>query len=59
MLDVNLCNILTEIQSTGITEAKMERSGVDFTATNALNTAISQFTALVLITPLQPAAGDA
>ena len=50
--------IPTEIKSTGITEAIIEHSEADFTTPNALDTAILQFTTLVLSPPLQEATGE-
>jgi len=51
MLDADLYKIPTEIKSTGITEAIMGSRKVNFTITNALDTAVLQFTALVLSLP--------
>jgi hypothetical protein len=50
---LKLASIVTKIKPTGITEAIMESSEVNFATPNALGAAILQFTALVLIRTLK------
>ena len=49
----------TKIKSTGIAEAIMENGGVNFTMSNAPDTVILQFAALVLSPTVQEATGEA
>src|SRR5258705_5361958 len=49
----------TKIKSTGIAEAIMENGGVNFTMSNAPDTVVLQFAALVLTPTVQEATGEA